>query len=350
MKPWCGLVVSLFACATAGPEPSEHAGMAGMEASPGASTAAVEVAPDIAAALDIRTEPATSAEMALERRAPATVGWDPLEVVRVSAQPGGQVRELRLPRVGEQVRAGQLVARLYAPEVVAGFEELRVARGLGETWVAAARSRLIAGGVSAADVDQALSSGTVPQTYGVRARGAGVVLQRLAVEGDWVSPGGPIAVVGDTRDLVVDMVVTGAAPPERTVVTLRDTTTGDTWTAAVSSRLPTADAAGTQVRLVPDAELPVGRPLVAEWTEAAEAGGVWVPRTALVDTGTRRVVFVATAPGVYTPRTVTVGARGAGRVQLLTGVSAGEAVVVAGTFLLDSETQMGAVGHAGHGG
>jgi hypothetical protein len=47
---------------------------------------------------------------------------------------------------------------------------------------------------------------------------------------------------------------------------------------------------------------------------------------------------------------VRVGATTADGVQILDGVAADERVVVSGTFLLDSESQIGAVGHAGHGG
>ncbi len=330
------------------PAGDEHAGMdmgAATEA-----TGTVDVSADTARALGIRSEPATVASATIEHRAPATVAWDQLEVVRVSAQPGGQIRELTLPRVGESVRRGQIVARIYAPEVLAAFEELRIATKLGEPWVSGARSRLISIGVAAGDVDAALGAAVTPTVYSIRAPKAGVVLQRFAIEGDWLAPGGALAAVGDASDLVVDMVVTGAAPAEGTKVTLRDTTSGEAWTATAASRLPTSDAAGAQVRLLPDGSIPVGRPLVAEWTEAAADGGVWVPQTALVDTGERRVVFVEIAPGRYEPRQVRVGARADERVQILEGVSEGESVVVSGTFLLDSETQIGTMGHAGHGG
>jgi Cu(I)/Ag(I) efflux system membrane fusion protein len=316
-----------------------------------APPAAVVVGDRSQAALGIRSAVATAGGAAsTEHRAPATVSWDPLDVVRVSAQPGGQIRELALPRVGEPVERGRVIARLYAPEVRAAFEELRVATTLGEPWISAARSRLIASGVDPADVDAALDAGNTPPTYAVRAPAGGVVLQRLALEGDWLQPGGAVAVVGDTDDLVVDMVVTGVAPAEGTKVTLRDTATGDSWYATVSSLLPTASAAGAQVRLLPDETIPVGRPLVAEWTEAVPEAGVWVPQTALVDTGTRKVVFVEQAAGRYEPRSVRTGAYADQQVQILEGVTPGERIVVSGTFLLDSETQIGAAGHSGHGG
>lgn len=103
------------------------------------------------------------------------------------------------------------------------------------------------------------------------------------------------------------------------------------------------------MRVLPSDAIPVGRPLVAEWTDVG-AVGTWVPRTAVVDTGTRRVLFVETGPGRYEPRDVVLGAVAGDRIQVTSGVSPGEPVVVSGTFLLDSETQIGAGGHAAHGG
>jgi Cu(I)/Ag(I) efflux system membrane fusion protein len=131
-------------------------------------------------------------------------------------------------------------------------------------------------------------------------------------------------------------------------VTLRDPAGSETWKAEVGSALPTADAAGTGVRVIPREPPPVGRPLVAEWLEPAQRG-LWVPSTALIDTGERKVVFVEKSVGHYEPRAVEVGLRDADRVQIVTGLEGDEKVVVSAAFLLDSETQIGAMGHAGHG-
>lgn len=345
------LIALALSCGGA-PPPDPHAGMdmgpAPEHAGHGApADASVQVTPETAELLGIRTEPARGGDVGVPRRAPATVGWDPLEVTRITAQPGGQVRELLLPRTGERIGTGARVARLYQPDVRAAFEELRVASGLGEPWVSAARSRLLASGVSRADVDAA-SAGRAPDLYTVRAPSGGVVLERTAVEGSWIGPGGVLAVIGDSKDLVVEAVVTGAPPEPLLPVVLRDPASGESWEAEVAGLLPTAGAAGVSVRLVPRGEIAVGRPLVAEWTDTT-SGGVWVPSTALVDTGRRRVVFVQTTPGSYEPRPVEVGVFAGGQVQVTSGLQPGELVVVAGTFLLDSETQIGTAGHAGHG-
>jgi Cu(I)/Ag(I) efflux system membrane fusion protein len=344
---WVWLLGSV-ACGRAAGEEDPHAGHGAPAGGTGLAT--VDVAPGVVEILAIRTEPATAGgAVAVAHRAPATVAWDPLDVTRVAAQAGGQVRELRLPRPGEEVRRGAVIARMYQPEIRAAYEELRVASGLGEPWVSAARSRLAASGVPAGEIDAALARGESPETYSVRAPTGGVVIQRAATEGAWVGDGGLIAVLGDPSALVVDMVVSGVAPAAGTEVALRDPASGVVWPATVASVLPTSDVAGLQVRLVPASAPPVGRPLVAEWTEDTPAWGVWVPQTALVDTGRRRVVFVEVAPGRYEPRPVEVGIKADQRVQITAGLAEGEPVVVSGTFLLDSETQIGAMGHAGHG-
>lgn len=346
------LLAILASCGSAGGQDDPHAGMAMPPSGAPASTAptTVDVSPEVVAILDIRTEPATAeGAPGMEHRAPATVTWDPLRVTRIAAQPGGQVRELLLPRPGEPVERGAVIARVYQPEIRAAYEELRVAVRLGEPYASAARSRLIASGVSAAEIDAALARGETPETYSVRAPKGGVVIQRTAAEGAWLGVGGVVAIIGDPDALVVDMIVTGTVPAVGTAVLLRDPASGGEWRATVASLLPTSEIAGLQVRLVPEATPPIGRPLVAEWTDAATTGGVWVPRTALVDTGERRVVFVEIAPGKYEPRAVEVGIKADQRVQITGGVAEGESVVVAGTFLLDSETQIGSMGHAGHG-
>jgi membrane fusion protein, copper/silver efflux system len=329
------------------PAPDPHAGH---DMAADAEPTEVRVLPSAEAALSIRTVPARSGSATAEGRAPAIVRYDPLEVSRITVQAGGEIRRLLLPRPGEPVSRGDLVARIYDPSVAAAFEELLVARGLGEPWLGAARSRLVSMGVLPSSVDRALASGAAPATFSVVSPDSGVVVERTAVEGAWLAPGGLLGSVGDPAAVVADLTVLGPAPGPDEPVVLRDPATGKTWPARVVSRLPTADAAGLQLRVVPEGEVPVGRPLVAEWS-LAEVPGVWVPRSAVVDTGTRRVVFVEVGDGRYVPRSVVLGARTADEVQIVDGLAPGTRVVASGTFLLDSETQIGGgMGHAGHGG
>ena len=55
-------------------------------------------------------------------------------------QSGGHLRSLAVPAVGEIVDKGQVLARIYDPNLRAILEELRVARSLDDAWRSAVDS------------------------------------------------------------------------------------------------------------------------------------------------------------------------------------------------------------------
>jgi len=65
-----------------------------------------------------------------------------------------------------------------------------------------------------------------------------------------------------------------------------------------------------------------------------------VPDSAVMNTGTRSVVFVASGNGTFEPRQVTTGAKADGFYAIRSGVQAGERVVVDANFLVDSESRL----------
>jgi len=71
-----------------------------------------------------------------------------------------------------------------------------------------------------------------------------------------------------------------------------------------------------------------------------------VPRSALIPTGERQIVFVEQSPGVFAPREVKTGLQGKDFVEILSGLSTGETVVTSANFLIDSESRIGAIGAA----
>jgi Cu(I)/Ag(I) efflux system membrane fusion protein len=67
---------------------------------------------------------------------------------------------------------------------------------------------------------------------------------------------------------------------------------------------------------------------------------VSIPRSALIRSGTEERVVVALGDGRFAPRRVVAGAESGERVTIREGLAAGENVVVAGQFLLDSEANL----------
>jgi Cu(I)/Ag(I) efflux system membrane fusion protein len=68
-----------------------------------------------------------------------------------------------------------------------------------------------------------------------------------------------------------------------------------------------------------------------------------VPQEAVMDTGTRQIVFVKTKPGKYEPREVQVGYETGGYYEIISGLRPGETVVTSANFLIDSESKIKSV-------
>jgi Cu(I)/Ag(I) efflux system membrane fusion protein len=73
---------------------------------------------------------------------------------------------------------------------------------------------------------------------------------------------------------------------------------------------------------------------------SGDGGLLAVPASAVLDSGTRRIVYVERSRGLFEPREVVLGPR-AGRVfPVLQGLSEGEHVVTRGGFFIDSQFQI----------
>lgn len=77
-----------------------------------------------------------------------------------------------------------------------------------------------------------------------------------------------------------------------------------------------------------------------ELEPAAVSGLLVVPASAVLDSGTRRIVYVETSRGLFEAREVAVGPRAGESFTILRGLAAGERVVTRGGFLIDSQFQI----------
>jgi RND family efflux transporter MFP subunit len=262
------------------------------------------------------------------------------------------------------VQAGDLLVRFDIPAMRAEVQKqqaevLRAGAAVEATRAAVARAReLFDRGVAArreveeatrahAEADGALAQAraslaaaeAVASRAEVRAAFGGVIVKRLHNPGDLVdaSASDPVLRVVDLRRLEVvawvplaDVArvttgapahVTGAPVPapglRLTVVAPAAATDGDTATAPVRLR----------TNGVPP--WPVGTPLQVEIEAEHHANVVLVPRAAIVRDGDETAVFVASG-GQAHRRTVTLGLGDDERVEIASGLAAGEAVVTDG--------------------
>lgn len=346
--------------------------------------AAVQMEPGALQLAGVRTAPADSGALSRSIRAVGLVQADEGRLHTVTLKSGGWVEKLFVNTTGQAVRRGEPLLELYSPELLAtqreylealaaadrfGKSDLSEVRQGGVELLESARARLLLFDVPEAFVTALESTRQPRRTVTLTAPVSGYVTARDVVQGARVEAGTPLLTLTDLSRVRVEADLqeyeaAGVAPGQPATLTL-DYDPGPPLPVRIDSVYPTLDGTTRtlKVRFLvdnPGLRLKPGLFVTVE-LPVRSATGVRVPESAVMDTGTRQIVFVETAPGRFEPRAVRVELRADGQALLSSGVAAGERVAVAANFLLDSESRLQsalggaaaapapAAGHAGGG-
>lgn len=297
--------------------------------------------------IGVRTVPVVEAEVVRGVRTVGTVRWDPGRSHRLEVQAMGWVRALGVRAAGDPIRAGQVLAEVESPELIAAQREYLAAAGLGASAQQAVLAKLAALGLPDAERDVLVSAGTVHERIALRATGDGLVTRKMVEVGDRVGPGMPILAWTDPSTVWIDLAlyenqVDGLAVGDTAHVEVLG---GGTLEATLAYLEPTIDpmTRSLTVRLVcpnPEGSLREGAFVTATIAREPRQALV-IPREAVRRDGEQHRVFVQRTRGRFEPRVVEVGAiDDQGRQVVTAGLAAGEQVVVSGQFLLDSEARV----------
>jgi len=78
----------------------------------------------------------------------------------------------------------------------------------------------------------------------------------------------------------------------------------------------------------------------ARFVSTAPSQSIVVPRSAVLDTGTRKIVYLARPNGVFEAREVAVGSPSDDLFPVTSGLAPGDKVVLSGNFLIDSQAHL----------
>jgi Cu(I)/Ag(I) efflux system membrane fusion protein len=286
----------------------------------------------------------------------------------VNAKFGGYIDKLYVDRTGQPVRRGQPLLSVYSPDLVATERELllalenarRLSSGSPQaasdasSLLSATRQRLRLWDIPDSEIDRIEKSGEVSKTLTLYSPVSGVVLKKDAVAGLAITPGMPLYTIADLSTVWVladvyqsEMAMTA---PGNSAVISASFLPGETFRGRVDFVYPTLteETRTVKVRLVipnPKSLLKPGM-FVRVSLSGKERKALAIPRSALIDTGERQIVFVEQSAGVYAPREVKTGVQGKDFIEVLSGLSEGEMVVTSANFLIDSESRIGALGSA----
>jgi RND family efflux transporter MFP subunit len=282
----------------------------------------------------------------------------------INLKVSGWIKKLYANQEGMHVHKGETLFDLYSPDLQVAEEELigavkalksldpkasELLRSQSQNLVDSARTKLLLWDVAASDVDAIANADKAPDTVPFRNPGEGHVMDKMVVDGSAVQAGMKIMRIEDHSKLWLEARVYQEDMSQialgQTVEATVDAQPGKTYTGPITFIDPHVDDAGRTVlaRITldnPNHELSPGMYATANIITKPVADAVWVPREAVIDTGTQQIAFVVMAAGHFEPRKVRMGLVGDGdRVQILEGLAAGETVVTSGQFLLDVESR-----------
>lgn len=320
----------------------------------------VDVNADTVQELGIRVEIVGRQPLTQEVRAVATVVPDESRISHVHTRVAGWVEQLEVNTTGEQVTAGQPLARIFSQELLSSQTEYLAARrntassGISSAVIASGRTRLSVLGMAPAEIDAIEQSGEPRRLVTVVASRSGVVVNRGVTVGTSVDPSTTLLTIADLSRVWVLAEVPEANIPGIRVGTPAQLDFPASGRPALAARVdfvyPTLTDRTRTLRVRFSAANLGGslRPGLYG-TAVFESTGqpvITVPRDAVVDTGIQQHVFVSNGER-FEPRAVMLGVQLADRVEVRRGLKEGERIVAAGVFLLDSESRLRATGGAG---
>lgn len=335
-----------------------HAAPAG-----GSAATAVSLDADAARRIGVSFAEVTSGPMTASVRSFGQVVWDETRTTAIAPKVDGWIERLHVDFTGQEVRQGQPLLEIYSPMLVTAQEELllaaRLARDVAngteearrnaDEMLASARRRLQYWDVPAADIERVERTGQASRTLTLRAASGGVVVEKLVVSGQRIMAGETLYRLADLSRVWVDGQVFEqdlalVRPGQRVAVDVQ-AYPGERRNGIVTYVYPTVDPATRTARVRvelsnPGLRLKPGMFATVHLTSVVRDSVLTVPRSAVLATGERSMVFLRARDGTLVPRQVVTGVANEDRIEIRSGVAAGDTVVASATFLVDAESNL----------
>jgi len=278
------------------------------------------------------------------------IKYDENKIRHVHLRTDGWVEHLAVKALGDRVKKGDLLFKVYSPTLVNAQEELLQSINMGNTsLLSASKDRLLSLGMSTYQIKKIEDSKKIIPLVSYYAPQDGVVAELNIREGMYVEPSRSIIslvnmttiwLVANIFESQSDWVKVGdRAEAELAFMP------GKIWEGTVEHIYPILDSKtrSLEVRLRfdnPDEMLKANMYADVNIFVNPKRNALTIPREALIRTGDGDRVIIALGEGKFKPVTVQVGIETSNKIEILHGLQEGDNVVVSSQFLIDSESSL----------
>jgi len=291
-------------------------------------------------------------KQSLEKRID-TVGYitqDETKIAHIHLRTQGWIEQLLVKAEGEQVTKGQLLFKLYSPDLVnAQAEFLQALNSSHKSLITASENRLLALGMSSEQIKQFKHNKKVQQHINVYAPQAGILSKLNIREGMHVKPAtiimslvdlSSIWLVAEVFERQANWVKVGQMAEAKLSFL-----PSQVWKGKVDFVYPDLDpkTRTLKVRLRFDNPKTLLKPNMYAYItiySSDKEPTLVIPTLALIRSGQGERVIIAKGEGQFEARIVTTGIESGDKTEVISGLEEGEQVVVSAQFLIDSESNL----------
>lgn len=318
---------------------------------------AFEMTPEAVAMAQIHTTKIGGVNASGELFLTGKIQADERENASVTAKFPGRIEKLFVTFTGEQVKSGQKLASIYSPELLSAQRELleaaKTKNEFPELYLAT-KEKLKLWKLTESQINMIEQSGKVTEQLDILADQSGVVIQRNVSVGDYVSTG---TVLFNVVNLDKLWVLLDAYESDLSFLNIGNEINfsvaglpGEAFKAKITyiDRLLNPDTRAASVRAEINNSSQQLKPEMfvtarIKTNAKSAAAGISVPRTSVLWSGKRSVVYVK-VPNSEMPafemREVTLGSRMGETYLIESGLMAGEEIVTNGVFAIDAAAQL----------
>jgi len=306
--------------------------------------------------MGIRTGIVSKGPLRRNIRTMGVIDFDETTLADVTTKFKGWIEKLYVDSTGKQAHKGEPLFEIYSPELVSAQTEYllalnQTANNAGaESLKATALTKLKFFDISEEQIAELEKTRLAKKTLRVSAPRDGIVVEKMAVEGQMVDAGMKLYRLADltivwVMSQVYEQDLAFVQLGQEAIVSL-SYLPDRKFRGRVTYVYPTVDEKTRTARVRmefhnPGYFLKPGMFATVDLQVELEPATLLVPDMAVLRSGEKNTVFVALAGGRFEPRAVTLGPRSENNMyQVLAGLNEGERVVTSGQFMLDSESQL----------
>jgi hypothetical protein len=301
--------------------------------------------------------PVTTMKMTKEVRLLGSVLESEEKESSIPARIGGRVEKVFVRSTGSFISIGDPVLQIYSPKLITAGEEYILTRksfvknknSEFKNLLKQSEQRLLLWGIKKSQFGSWYAQGRVPRSITIYSQSTGIVQKRNATVGKYFKEGQNFFELSDLSDVWLEMDVyeqDAALVKLGQRVELEFTSLpGDIYSGEVDFVAPILDAKSRTLKIRStiknaDGRLKPGMAADATLKISFDRMPLVVPRSAIIDTGKRKVVWLKINKKQFQAKTVLTGIESEGYVEVKDGLMEGEEVVIEGNFLLDAQAQL----------